>query len=127
MHFTAHDDLQLFALLIAVAAILVFAARNRVPVAILPPLLYSAAISGLSWASAFTLGAIVSPTDALASTEVARRLGVPRRIASIIEGATSTSRICGSTRSAGQASTQVRTTGPSGASSRGCEVTIQPS
>jgi len=43
-------------------------------------------ISGLSWAAAFTLGAIVSPTDALAATEIARNLGVPRRIVSIIEG-----------------------------------------
>ena len=40
----------------------------------------------LSWASAFTLGAIVSPTDALAATEVARRVGAPRRVVSIIEG-----------------------------------------
>jgi len=44
------------------------------------------AISGMSWAAAFTLGAIVSPTDALAATEIARNLGVPRRIVSIIEG-----------------------------------------
>ena len=41
---------------------------------------------GLSWAVAFTLGAIVSPTDALAATEIASRLGAPRRIVSIIEG-----------------------------------------
>jgi len=40
----------------------------------------------LSWAVAFTLGAIVSPTDALAATEITRRLGAPRRIVSIIEG-----------------------------------------
>jgi monovalent cation/hydrogen antiporter len=41
---------------------------------------------GLSWPVAFTLGAIVSPTDALAATEIAGRLGVPRRIVSLIEG-----------------------------------------
>jgi monovalent cation/hydrogen antiporter len=41
---------------------------------------------GLSWAVAFTLGAIVSPTDALAATEIAGRLGVPRRAVSVIEG-----------------------------------------
>jgi CPA1 family monovalent cation:H+ antiporter len=41
---------------------------------------------GLPWAVAFTLGAIVSPTDALAATEIAGRLGAPRRIVSIIEG-----------------------------------------
>jgi monovalent cation/hydrogen antiporter len=43
-------------------------------------------ISGLSWGAAFTLGAVVSPTDALAATEIARNLGVPRRVVSIIEG-----------------------------------------
>ena len=150
--FTAHDELQLFLLLAALGVTLVVAALGRLPpsillvagglalgfvpglphltlppdlvlVAILPPLLYSAAfftglrdlranlrpisllaiglvavttvgvavvahsaIGGLSWAGAFTLGAIVSPTDALAATEVARRVGAPRRVVSIIEG-----------------------------------------
>jgi monovalent cation/hydrogen antiporter len=41
---------------------------------------------GLPWAVAFTLGAIVSPTDALAATEIVTRLGAPRRIVSLIEG-----------------------------------------
>jgi CPA1 family monovalent cation:H+ antiporter len=41
---------------------------------------------GLPWAVAFTLGAIVSPTDALAAVEIASRLGAPRRIVSLIEG-----------------------------------------
>jgi monovalent cation/hydrogen antiporter len=41
---------------------------------------------GLPWAVAFTLGAIVSPTDALAATEIASRLGAPRRVVSLIEG-----------------------------------------
>ena len=152
MHFTAHDEFQLFALLVAFAAMLVVAARSRLPVAvllvvgglllgfvpglphvqlapdlvlvaILPPLLYSSAfftglrdlranlrpisllslalvaattcvvavvahrfVPDLSWAAAFTLGAIVSPTDALAASEVVRRLNVPRRIVSILEG-----------------------------------------
>ncbi len=150
--FTAHDEFQLFALLLALGITLVAAAVGRLPpsillvagglalgfvpglphltlppdlvlVAILPPLLYSAAfftglrdlrtnlrpisllaiglvavttvgvamaahaaIGRLSWAGAFTLGAIVSPTDALAATEVARRVGAPRRVVSIIEG-----------------------------------------
>jgi Na+/H+ antiporter len=44
------------------------------------------AIDGLPWAAAFTLGAIVSPTDPLAATSIARRLGVPRRLVTIIEG-----------------------------------------
>jgi CPA1 family monovalent cation:H+ antiporter len=44
------------------------------------------AVTGLSWAAAFVLGAIVSPTDAIAATAVAQRLGVPRRIVTILEG-----------------------------------------
>ncbi|HEX7626986.1 MAG TPA: Na+/H+ antiporter, partial [Gaiellaceae bacterium] len=152
MHFTAHGELQLLALLAALAAMLVVAARSRLPVpvllvsgglllgfvpglphvqlppdlvlvAILPPLLYSsafftglrelranlrlisllavglvavttcgvaivahAAVAGLSWGSAFTLGAIVSPTDALATSDVVRRFKAPRRIVAILEG-----------------------------------------
>lgn len=45
-----------------------------------------AAIPELSWGAAFALGAIVSPTDPLAATAIARRLGAPRRVVSIIEG-----------------------------------------
>jgi len=41
---------------------------------------------GIPWAAAFALGAIVSPTDAIAATTVAQRLGVPRRIVTILEG-----------------------------------------
>jgi CPA1 family monovalent cation:H+ antiporter len=41
---------------------------------------------GLSWAAAFTLGAVVSPTDALAASEVAHRFSMPRRLISILEG-----------------------------------------
>ena len=41
---------------------------------------------GLPWAAAFVLGAIVSPTDAIAATSIAERLGVPRRIVTILEG-----------------------------------------
>ena len=152
MHLSTHLELQLLALLIALAAMLVVSTAVRLPlpillvggglllsfapgfpqvtlppqlvlVAILPPLLYSSAfftglrdlranlrpigllaiglvlatmvtvavvahreISGLSWGAAFTLGAVVSPTDTLAATEIARNLGVPRRIVAIIEG-----------------------------------------
>ncbi len=152
MHFTAHDELQLFALLMALAVMLVVAARGRMPVAvflvlgglllgfvpglprvelppdlvlvaILPPLLYSAAFftglrdlranlrpisllavglvtatmcvvavvshavfAGMTWGAAFTLGAIVSPTDALAASDVVRRFNLPRRLVSILEG-----------------------------------------
>jgi CPA1 family monovalent cation:H+ antiporter len=152
VHFTAHDELQLLALLAGLAAMLVVSAKGRVPasvllvcgglllgfvpglphvelapdlvlVAILPPLLYSSAfftglrdlranlrpisllavglvaattcgvaivahalIDGMTWGSAFVLGAILSPTDALAASEVARRLDLPRRLVSILEG-----------------------------------------
>jgi monovalent cation/hydrogen antiporter len=152
MTFGAHEDLVLLALLVALAALLVLAPVLRTPypillvvgglalgfvpgiptitlppdlvlVAILPPLLYSAAfytslrdlrqnlgpisllaiglviattvgvavvahalVAGLGWGPAFVLGAIVSPTDPLAATAIARRLGVPRRIVTIVEG-----------------------------------------
>jgi Na+/H+ antiporter len=42
--------------------------------------------AGLDWAAAFVLGAIVSPTDPIAATAIARRLGVPRRVVTIVEG-----------------------------------------
>ncbi len=151
MTFSAHGELQLFALLLAIGVLLALSPVLRVPlpillvfggvalgfvpglphvvlppdlilVAILPPLLYSSAFFtglrdlrtnlrpisqlalglvavtmtgvaavahqwvGLSWPVAFTLGAIVSPTDSLASTEIAGRLGAPRRVVSIMEG-----------------------------------------
>src|SRR5438034_1685481 len=41
---------------------------------------------GLSWRESFVLGAIVGPTDPVAATAIARRLGVPRRLISILEG-----------------------------------------
>src|SRR5436190_10653495 len=39
-----------------------------------------------TWATAFVLGAIVSPPDAIAAIAVMRRLGVPRSLVSILEG-----------------------------------------
>ncbi len=45
-----------------------------------------AIVPSLPWAAAFVIGAIVSPTDAIAATSIAQRLGVPRRIVTIIEG-----------------------------------------
>jgi len=41
---------------------------------------------GLSWPVAFALGAIVSPTDPVAATAIARQLGAPRRLVNTIEG-----------------------------------------
>jgi CPA1 family monovalent cation:H+ antiporter len=43
-------------------------------------------VDGLPWAAAFTLGAIVAPTDPVAATTIARRLAVPRRIVNSLEG-----------------------------------------
>lgn len=45
-----------------------------------------AVVPELPWAAAFAFGAIVSPTDPLAAVTIARRLGVPRRMLSMIEG-----------------------------------------
>ena len=151
MGFGSHEELQLLGLLVALGALLALAPVLRLPVpvllvgggvglgfvpglprivlppdivlvALLPPLLYSAAFFtslrdlrsnlrpisllsiglvgttmtgvaavahgwlGLSWSAAFTLGAVVSPTDALAVTEVAGRVTMPRRIVAILEG-----------------------------------------
>jgi len=41
---------------------------------------------GLAWGPAFVLGAIVSPTDAVAPAEIMRRIGAPRRLITIVEG-----------------------------------------
>jgi monovalent cation/hydrogen antiporter len=41
---------------------------------------------GMTWAVAFALGAIVSPTDPIAATEIMRRVGAPRRIVNMVEG-----------------------------------------
>jgi Na+/H+ antiporter len=151
MSFGAHQELQLLGLIVALGGLLALAPALRLPVpvllvtggvalgfvpglpklvlppdivlvALLPPLLYSAAFFtslrdlrtnlrpisllavgvvgatmagvgavahawlGMPWAPAFALGAIVSPTDALAVTEIAGRVGMPRRIVAILEG-----------------------------------------
>jgi CPA1 family monovalent cation:H+ antiporter len=41
---------------------------------------------GLPWGVAFVLGAVVSPTDAVAPAQIIRRFGVPRRVVTVIEG-----------------------------------------
>src|SRR5207249_5119385 len=43
-------------------------------------------IPGLSWPAAIALGAIVSPPDAVAASAIARRLGIPFRIVTVLEG-----------------------------------------
>jgi len=44
------------------------------------------AAAALPWPAAFALGAIIAPTDALAASGVASRLGIPRRIVTVLEG-----------------------------------------
>jgi CPA1 family monovalent cation:H+ antiporter len=44
------------------------------------------AVIGLDWKVAFVLGAVVSPTDAVAPATILRRLGVPRRVITVVEG-----------------------------------------
>jgi CPA1 family monovalent cation:H+ antiporter len=41
---------------------------------------------GISWPVAFLLGAIVSPPDASAATSIIKKIGVPRRLVTVIEG-----------------------------------------
>lgn len=43
-------------------------------------------IPGFDWPSAFLLGAIVSPPDAVAASSITQGLGLPRRVVTIIEG-----------------------------------------
>jgi NhaP-type Na+/H+ or K+/H+ antiporter len=41
---------------------------------------------GMPWAVAFVLGAILAPTDPVAAQAVFRRIGVPGRVGTIVEG-----------------------------------------
>ncbi|MGY0231424.1 cation:proton antiporter [Longispora urticae] len=45
-----------------------------------------ALVPGLGWPAALAIGAVVSPTDAVAATSVGRRLGLPSRLLTILEG-----------------------------------------
>ena len=40
----------------------------------------------VGWAAAFAIGAVVAPPDAVAATAIGRRIGLPRRIVTILEG-----------------------------------------
>jgi Na+/H+ antiporter len=61
-----------FGLVIFTAAVVAMVAHMVVP--------------GLGWAASFALGAIVAPPDAVAATAIFQRVGVPRRIVTILEG-----------------------------------------
>jgi CPA1 family monovalent cation:H+ antiporter len=43
-------------------------------------------LPGLSWSIAIAIGAVVAPPDAVAATAIGRRIGLPRRIVTILEG-----------------------------------------
>ena len=45
-----------------------------------------ALVPDMPWAAAFTLGAIVAPTDPVAATTIMRRMAVPRRLVTVVEG-----------------------------------------
>jgi Na+/H+ antiporter len=70
--------------------------RNRRPIALLSVGLVVFTTVGVAaiawwlmpigWAPAFALGAVVAPPDAVAATSIARRIGVPRRVVTILEG-----------------------------------------
>jgi Na+/H+ antiporter len=43
-------------------------------------------LTGFDWRLGLVLGAVVAPTDAIAATSIARRVGLPSRIVDILEG-----------------------------------------
>ena len=45
-----------------------------------------ALLPDLGWPAAFAIGAVVAPPDAVAATAIARRIGLPRRLVTILEG-----------------------------------------
>lgn len=45
-----------------------------------------ALLPDLGWPAAFAIGAVVAPPDAVATTAVARRIGMPDRLVTILEG-----------------------------------------
>src|SRR2546422_3946517 len=60
--------------------------HDALPITIVIAWVAHNAIPGLPWASAFALGAVVSPPDVAAATAFLRRLPMPRRVVTILEG-----------------------------------------
>ena len=48
--------------------------------------LVHALLPGIEWWAALAIGAVVAPPDAVAATSIGRRIGLPRRIVTILEG-----------------------------------------
>ncbi|HKC79688.1 MAG TPA: cation:proton antiporter, partial [Gemmatimonadaceae bacterium] len=66
--------------LLAVALVLVTIAAVAVTAHMIAP--------RIPWGAAFVLGAIVAPSDADVTTQIVRRLGLPARLVTILEGET---------------------------------------
>ena len=49
-------------------------------------LVVHAVLPEVGWALSFAIGAVVAPPDAVAATAVARRIGLPRRLVTVLEG-----------------------------------------
>ncbi|MBZ5734812.1 Na+/H+ antiporter [Nocardioides sp. TRM66260-LWL] len=49
-------------------------------------LVVHAMVPDVGWPAAFAIGAVVAPPDAVAATTIGRRIGLPRRIVTILEG-----------------------------------------
>lgn len=49
-------------------------------------LVAQALVPGLGWPAALAIGAVVAPPDAVAATAIARRIGLPRRVVTVLEG-----------------------------------------
>lgn len=43
-------------------------------------------VPGLGWPAALAIGAVVAPPDAVAATAIARRIGLPREVVTVLEG-----------------------------------------
>lgn len=54
--------------------------------AVVVALVAHATVSGMSWAEAAVLGAVIAPTDTVAATSIFRRLGAPERVRLLVEG-----------------------------------------
>jgi CPA1 family monovalent cation:H+ antiporter len=76
----AHDFRRDFKAIAGLAVLLV------VLTTVCSGLLFNTLLPGLGLASALALGAIISPTDAVAATSVGKRLGLPSRLLTILEG-----------------------------------------
>ncbi len=48
--------------------------------------LVHALLPGISWPASFAIGAVVAPPDAVAATSIGRRIGLPRRVVTLLEG-----------------------------------------